>query len=418
MKEDVLDKIRSGKPFFWRNDHYMASSRTITDVNPALVDDAKARLERFAPLVMHYFPETIPSGGIIESPLREIPRMKEALNCGIGGLLLLKMDSHLPVSGSVKARGGIYEVLKHTEDLAISGGLLGSLDDDILKLTSSEARDFFSRHKIQVGSTGNLGLSIGIMSAALGYEAIVHMSSDAKQWKKDLLRSRGAKVVEYEGDYSLAVSCGRKLSDDDPSSYFVDDENSRDLFYGYATAGGRLQKQLNDAGIIVDVEHPLNVYIPCGVGGAPGGIIYGLKLIYGDNVRCFLAEPVQAPCMLAGLASGRFSEISVQDLGLSGVTAADGLAVSRPSSFVGKVIQPLLSGEATVEDERLFEYLKILYSSEGILIEPSACAAFEAFTALAEVESTSVLRNTTHVIWATGGNMVPQSEWEKLDVTK
>lgn len=420
-REETLDCLRSGKPFLWMNEAYDAFSKGGSDVSEKFVSEASERLLRFAPLVSHYFPETAASGGIIESPLVEIPKMKEALSCGIRGRLLLKMDSHLPVSGSVKARGGIYEVLKHTEDLALEAGILKGYSDDYLKLASPSSREFFSRHKIQVGSTGNLGLSIGIMSSALGYEAIVHMSCDARQWKKDLLRKRGATVVEYEGDYGEAVACGRRRSDADPSSYFVDDENSRNLFYGYATAGERVEKQLDKMGITVDGSHPLYVYIPCGVGGAPGGIIYGLKQIYGENVKCFLVEPIQAPCMLAGLSSGLFGDISVQDLGLSGVTAADGLAVGRPSDFVGKVLQHILCGEATVSDAKLFDYLRLLKESEDILIEPSACAAFEGVAALhraACAEGSLPIEGSTHIVWATGGSMVPQDEWIKFLNTK
>ena len=95
----------------------------------------------------------------------------------------------------------------------------------------------------------------------------------------------------------------------------------------------------------------------CGVGGAPGGICFGLKQEFGDHVHVFFVEPVEAPCMLLGLSSGLQNNICVQDIGLSGRTAADGLAVGRPSGFVGEAVKALVSDGFTVSDEHLFTYL-------------------------------------------------------------
>ena len=423
-KDSVLPRVAAAEEVLWLNPGLQSAETALPRMELGMADilDAEARLQRFAPFIRVRFPETAPRGGLIESPLTPIPRMQRLLEERFGavipGRLLLKQDSHLAIAGSVKARGGIYEVLKHTEELAMENGLL-SETDDYAKLASPEMREFFSRYTVQVGSTGNLGLSIGIASAAVGYKVIVHMSVDAKQWKKDLLRAHGVQVIEYEADYGEAVKQGRARSDADPMSYFVDDENSRNLFLGYAVAALRLRQQLAEQNVAVDREHPLLVTIPCGVGGAPGGVTFGLKHVFGDSVHCFFAEPTQAPCMLAGMATGLHSKVSVQDLGLTGLTEADGLAVGRPSGFVGGVMEPLLSGEVTIADPKLYTFMRALLESENIFLEPSACAAFQGPAELLRQQegrdyaarqglTAERLANSTHIAWATGGALVPE----------
>ncbi|MBC5745517.1 D-serine ammonia-lyase [Lachnospiraceae bacterium MD308] len=417
----IVQKLSKGEETVWVNPKKIPFAENRQGISMADIDEAEARLQRFAPFIMKCFPETEKDGGMIESVLTSISGMQkhleETYGVQIPGRLMLKQDGHLAIAGSVKARGGIYEVLKHTEELAFEKGLI-KVGDDYGKLANEECREFFGQYTIQVGSTGNLGLSIGIASAAVGYKVIVHMSADAKQWKKDMLRSHGVTVVEYESDYTAAVKEGRRLSDEDPKSYFVDDENSVNLFMGYAVAAKRLKKQLEEQRILVDGDHPLFVYIPCGVGGAPGGITFGLKEIWGDHVHCFFVEPVQAPAMLLGMATGLHNEICVQDIGLSGLTHADGLAVGRPSGFVGKVVEPLLSGEFTLQDKWLYEYMRGLLDTEGIFLEPSACAAFEGPARLLSYKETKdyIKENglaekmgaAVHIAWATGGSLVPE----------
>ena len=371
------------------------------------VDDAHARLRRFAPYLAKAFPETAATHGIIESELVAIPAMQKRLEkesgSAIPGTLLLKKDSHLPISGSIKARGGIYEVLTHAEKLALAAGLL-SQEDDYSILLEPRFTAFFSQYSIAVGSTGNLGMSIGIMSARIGFKVTVHMSADAREWKKARLRRHGVTVVEYEQDYGVAVEQGRKAAENDPNCFFIDDENSRTLFLGYAVAGERLKAQFAAQGRVVDAEHPLYVYLPCGVGGGPGGVAFGLKLAFGDNVHCFFAEPTHSPCMLLGVYTGLHDGIAVQDLGIDNLTAADGLAVGRASGFVGRAMERLLDGFYTLSDQSMYDMLGWLAQEENIRLEPSALAGMAGPLRVAATE------NVTHLVWATGGGMVPEAE--------
>lgn len=417
-KYPLIKKMKKCEEIFWINEN--VDNKLVDEITKGDIEDAKERLRRFSSYIKKAFPKTLNKDGIIESPLIEIPLMKDKLmeytNFDLHGRMFLKCDNLLPISGSIKARGGIYEVLFLAEKIAIENNML-KYEDDYSILYEDRFKKLFSNYSIGVGSTGNLGLSIGIMSAKLGFSVTVHMSQDARQWKKDLLREKGVNVVEYEGDFKMAVDAGRKLSKETKNSHFVDDENSKTLFLGYAVAAERLKSQLEDMNIFIDDDHPLMVYLPCGVGGGPGGVTYGLKQIYGKNVHCIFAEPTEAPSMLLGIMTGLHDEISVQDIGLSGKTLADGLAVGRPSKLVGKIVQNLIDGIYTINDDRLYTLERMLYLSEKMFIEPSAAASIPGFYLTQKNEEIMKripkMENAIHIAWATGGSMVPEDERRK-----
>lgn len=412
----IVNDLKEKREVLWINPDYQKKAQF--PLGQADIFDAEARFERFAPYFMTAFPETITNKGILESPLTSINKMKKAItnydDYDLTGNLYLKEDNQLPISGSIKSRGGIYEVLKIAETIAINSGKLAYLDSyDILY--NSEFKELFSHYGISVGSTGNLGLSIGIVAAKLGFKVTVHMSQEAKSWKKQLLREKGVEVIEYSGSFTTAIDAGRQKAALDPKMYFIDDEGSYDLFLGYATAAIRLQKQLKDQKIVINQDHPLFVYLPAGVGGSPSGVTFGLKLLFGSNVHTIFAEPTHIPSVLLGMATGLNEKISVYDLGLDGKTEADGLAVGRPSRIAGKMMKTLLLGISTFNDNRILAYTTQLKDTEGIKLEPSATAGFAALhQSQSYLNQHYPMKNATHIVWATGGMLVPDTEYEEV----
>lgn len=409
-------------PVLWLNPERLQEARYAINSQPFL--EAEDRLRRASSLLASLFPEAGLSATGLESPLLRVPSLQRGLGMSSGdGQLFLKADHQLPIAGSIKARGGFHEVLAHAELLALRAGIVRP-GDDLGALASPAARSLFSSRRIAVGSTGNLGLSIGTLAAALGFEAVVHMSSDAKLWKKQELRRRGAQVVEHPGDYLRAVAAGREHAAEDPHTYFVDDESSTLLLEGYAAAARPLAQQLAAAGRTPSPHQPLFVYLPCGVGGAPGGIALGLTSLFGPNVHCFFAEPVASPCMLLKMASGSDQPVSVYDFGLDNRTEADGLAVPRASEVVAARIRGVLSGVFTVTDQQLFSGLLHAWECERIEIEPSAAAGFEGPQWILSsgagkryTETYGLERHmsaATHVLWSTGGSLVPNDDHERF----
>ena len=110
--------------------------------------------------------------------------------------------------------------------------------------------------------------------------------------------------------------------------------------------------------------------------------------------------------MLLAMATGKGSAVSAADFGLSGITAADGLAVTRASELVYREMRTALDGCFTLRDDELFDYLRRLDRSAGIRIEPSACAGFAGLRSVCPHCTPA----GTFLVWSTGGGMVPEEE--------
>lgn len=424
----VPEDVRNAKPTFWLNPGRteLALPGTAWGLNEIGREDiftAAKRFVRFGNVLKTLFPELGPANGIIESPLIRVKELQKHLGLSSSaGTLFVKADHSLPIAGSIKARGGVHEVLEFAERVALANGLVTKECPD--NLVSAEGRQLLSKYSVAVGSTGNLGLSIGVIASALGFATTVHMSADAKEWKKKRLRDRGVNVVEHAGDYAAAVAAGRAEAAKDPYCHFVDDESSFSLFSGYSVAALIIKQQLVEKGIVVDREHPLFVYLPCGVGGAPGGIAFGLSHFFGEHVHCFFAEPTASPCFMVAMMDESGEGHSVYDMGLDNRTEADGLAVPKASECAVETMRSALSGIFTVEDEILFRHVHAAWGLEDLKVEPSATAAFDGPGWLVKSEAGEDylgahgllphLPNATHIVWTTGGLFVPDEEYKKF----
>ena len=392
----LLGALEAQQEVSWAcNPDHVSDARDATVI--ASVEEAAARLDRFAPWIAETFPDTAqpPRPGRIESALEPIPDTQsyvaELMDLPLPGELWVKRDDSLPISGSIKARGGIHEVLRLAEEYP-----------------DPTAR---AELTLSVASTGNLGLSVGTIGPRLGFPTVVHMSTEAKQWKKDSLRAGGATVIEHPGLFTETVAAARDAAADDPATFFIDDENSPGLFAGYAVAGQRLKAQFDALGRTFTPEAPLHVYLPCGVGGGPGGVAFGLKLAFGDNVHCHFVEPVASPCFMLGAATGKGAAVNCADYGLSGRTVADGLAVQSPSPFAFEHASHLISGFHTVDDVTILASVNWLERTAGMSVEPSAASGL---TIPWRLPAGDIPENTTHLVWLTGGALIPDRDRDRL----
>ena len=143
-----------------------------------------------------------------------------------------------------------------------------------------------------------------------------------------------------------------------------------------------------------------------------GMLLLGSRLPFDASIE----EQRNLPPMV--MANEFAPELKLPTVHIDNLTAADGLAVGRASGFVGRAMERLLDGFYTLDDQTMYDMLGWLATAENIRLEPSALAgmagpqrvcaskAYHQLQGLSEQQ----LQQATHLVWATGGGMVPEEE--------
>lgn len=240
--------------------------------------------------------------------------------------VLLKAE-HLQRGGSFKARGA-------TNALLATGA-----------------------RRVVTGSSGNHGLAVATLGAALGAHVTVVMARGASPAKVAAVRGMGAVVVSVEGGNADRDRHARNLARDTGAT-FVPSADDELVVAGQGTVALE---------VFADAPDLTAIYVPTGGGGLLAGTCLAAT---GPNrrVRVIGVEPTTARRYARSLDAGRPVELAPS------LTIADGLRAQRPGKVPYPIVRDRVDDLVGVTDEAIGEAMRLLHG-HGVMAEPSGCVA-------------------------------------------
>ena len=163
--------------------------------------------------------------GVLDS-IGNTPLIKlESLNTNPRVMILAKLEGNNP-GGSVKDRIAYYMIKGAEEEDRIKKG------DTILEATS-----------------GNTGIGLAMVSAALGYRVVLVMPECVSLERRKILEAFGAEIILSPGNEGTdgAIKLAGRLRDESPGKYFMPNQfdNPANIRAHYETTGREIIDQTN-----------------------------------------------------------------------------------------------------------------------------------------------------------------------------
>jgi cysteine synthase len=143
-------------------------------------------------------------------------------------------------------------------------------------------------------TSGNMGISLAMFSANLGFKCIIVMPSNMSIERKIMLKSFGAKLIEVDGgDFDGAINLRDKLAEENGYFNFNQFHTPLNIESHWFTTGMEICKDF-------DSEKPIDAFV---AGTGTGGTIMGagnfIKSLY-PECKIVALEPTESPVMSGG----------------------------------------------------------------------------------------------------------------------
>ena len=252
---------------------------------------------------------------------------------------LLKLECHQE-TGSFKLRGATNR---------------------IVSLTSEERR----RGVVAV-SSGNHGRAVARVSADLGIDAVVCLSSRVPSVKSEAIAALGARVVVAGPTQDDADAAARRLVEEEGRT-FVHPFDDPMVIAGQGTAGLE---------ILADRPGTRTVVVPMSGGGLIGGIAAAVKGI-DPTIRVIGVSQDRGPAMYLSIRAGRLVDVVEEDTLADAL--AGGLGPENHHSFA--MCRDLVDESLLVSEEEIAAAMAALYREDGLVVEGGAAVGVAAIMA-------------------------------------
>jgi len=276
------------------------------------------------------------------------PISRKPITAGEGGTRLKKVGEGLYIkieidnpTKSFKDRGSTVEITKALE---------------------------FGYDRVVVASTGNMALSVSAYSEIAGIQAITFVGSGANQNKIDMIRNKGGKVVQVDGDFNVAMSEAEKFA----------------MRTGAFLVGDYLYRKEGQKGVFFEIIDQLGfnppdyLFVPVGnatlISASYKALLELRRFGLIDKIPKIIGVQAEgAKPFVDYVRTGKLRKVNVN-------TNADAIAVGYPTyAKQAKEAIEKTGGEAvTVTDEEMLNAMEILYKKAGVCSELAGAAAFAA----------------------------------------